>query len=164
MTKTISKKRVLSLALVVVMMFSVFAMSAYALDPGEYIPTLSIPNPYAPLHVFDFFDGNAIVGVNGDGQKTITLQVKDPVNVKVYIGGILIYDEDGHVIDVLYEGEDFVVSYDEETGALIITIINPDLDVDWEYFSISLTFDLEIGSPPEHDDYTATLTLEPVED
>jgi hypothetical protein len=161
MTKTISKKRILSLALVVVMAFSVFAISASALTPDEeYTPVLSVASPVV-THTFDFFDEPAIIGTDENELTTITLHLKDPVYITVTMGGSTLFDGDGNVVAVIPASAGFTVDYDELTHTVIITITDAGLAAtDVEDFSISLTFDIEnMDTPSGHGSYTATLTL-----
>jgi hypothetical protein len=162
-TATRSRKGVIALALIVILSFGM-VLSAGALAPGDYTPSLSIEttNPYAPTHEFDFFtNAGAVVSVNGLGQTTITLHVKESVYIKVYNGNIVYFEGEGHVTDVSYASDNYEVSYNSITRELVITITNSEFEIS---DGIYLTFEVDdLDTPTGHGEYTAKLTLEPIE-
>jgi hypothetical protein len=158
-----NRKGIIALALIVILSFGM-VLSAGALAPGNYTASLSIDNPYAPRHEFDFFSGdasgNAVVTAGPTaGKVTITIQVKDPVNVKVYPKDesgeeYEAYNEDGTVTGAtLVSGADSV-NYSAGT----LTIVVP-ADVELANLAVRITFGVDIISTDTHGDYTATLRL-----
>jgi hypothetical protein len=171
-TATRSRKGVIALALIVILSFGM-VLSAGALDSGAYTPSLSINNPYAPTHEFDFFANVydvysdtpvADVSIDEEDQTVITLKLKDPVGIKVYSGETVYFDGEGIVEDVAATDAGYYVeSYDPATGIVIIIITNNNINL--ETTGIRLTFGVEIINPyPDHGSYTATLKLSPIED
>jgi hypothetical protein len=159
-------KKVLTLALVVVMMVSVFAISASAIDDGEYAASLQATVAFPP-HTLDFFDGPAVVTTTGDCSceeaneceepypcdetcvATVTIPLKIPASVTVF--NVTVYGELDSA-ESATEGYTAVI----EDGYLIVT--GPGC-IPLSEFAPTIIFGIERYDEVPHADMPAILHL-----
>jgi hypothetical protein len=158
-------KKILTLALVVVMMVSVFAVGASAIDPGEYIPSLDVDAPVP--HTLDFFDGLALVETD-DGINTITIKLLNPVTITVTPPYGSPYVATGKIVDVEVNDPYEIDFIDTDGDGIKDTIIITGPANQDPVIPIVITFSVDIldteGDVESHRDVPAKLILTPVDE
>ena len=160
MTKTRSSMKILACLMAVVAVLCSFAISASAMEPGNYTPKLSVDS-YVP-HELNFFE-NDTVTVSED-RLSVIATLKDPAYVIVTPpGSSTSYTAEGRITSVTL-ADSSPAGYTVEFANDVLTITTSEL-IDADQFKPVLTFEVDIisteGTVTRHQTVNATMTLIP---
>jgi hypothetical protein len=143
----------------ILMIAAVSTVSAFALTPGDYVPTLTATfPPGAPQHDLDFFDSPATVAADG---VTVTIPLINPATVTVTYPNGTEVESTGHIdgvtVDPLSGYTVYLTDYDADNIAHTLVIVAP-ANTSISNFAPLITFAVQLDSG-SHPSVPATVTL-----